>query len=310
MKIAVVGSGAIGGLLGSLLMQSGEEVTFVDVWEEHVRTMQTSGLTVVGPNGDQVHSVRATTAVTDAGTPDLIVFAVKTYDNEVAARDCLKIVGPDTVVLTVQNGVGNIETIGDILGFHRMIAGTCAFGSTLVEPGRIKPTPTGSLSFGELDGRTTPRLTKIADVFVRAGVETHVCSNVDSLIWTKLMANVGINALAAITKLTNGELLEYPETLSLQAAAVAEGAAVAKAKGISFLAEDILEYVRGVARATHGNKASMLQDVERGVRTEVLAINGAIVAEGRKLGVPTPVNETLTGLVLTLEKKGNGKLRR
>ena len=142
MKIAVVGSGAIGGLLGSLLMQSGEEVTFVDVWEEHVRTMQTSGLTVVGPNGDQVHSVRATTAVTDAGTPDLIVFAVKTYDNEVAARDCLKIVGPDTVVLTVQNGVGNIETIGGILGFHRMIAGTCAFGSTLVEPGRIKPTPT------------------------------------------------------------------------------------------------------------------------------------------------------------------------
>ena len=124
------------------------------------------------------------------------------------------------------------------------------------------------------------------------------------------MANVGINALATITKLTNGELLEYPETLSLQAAAVAEGAAVAKAKGISFLAEDILEYVRGVARATYGNKASMLQDVERGVRTEVLAINGAIVAEGRKLGVPTPVNETLTGLVLTLEKKGNSKLRR
>ncbi|MHC1761516.1 MAG: ketopantoate reductase family protein [Negativicutes bacterium] len=310
MKIAVVGSGAIGGLLGSFLMQNCETVTFVDTWEEHVRALQTAGLIVAGPNGDKVLNVKATTSVIDAGTPDLIVFAVKAYNNEVAARDCLKIVGPDTIILTVQNGVGNIETIGGILGYHRIIAGTCAFGSTLVEPGRIKPTPAGSLSIGELDGRITPRLTKIAELFAKAGVEMHVCSNVDSLIWTKLMANVGINALATITKLTNGELLEYPETLSLQAAVVAEGAAVAKAKGISFLSEDILEYVRDVARSTYANKASMLQDVERGARTEVLAINGAIVAEGRKMGIPTPVNEALTYLVLTLEKKGNGKLRR
>ncbi len=303
MKIAVVGSGAIGGLLGSLLHNSGEDVVLVDVWQEHIQAIRSSGLTVAGSDGDQVFRMKATAVVSEAGTPDLIIFAVKSYDNQVAANDCLKIAGPETIVLTVQNGVGNVDIIGEILGRERIIAGTCAFGSTVLAPGKIRPTPAGSLSIGELDGRVTPRLQNVVEMFVRAGVEMHVSREVDSLIWTKLMVNVGINALAAITRLTNGQLVELEELRNVQEAAVGEGIAVARAKGIPFMVDDILEHVRRIARATYHNKASMLQDIERGARTEVLAINGAVVAEGQKQGIPTPVNETLTNLVLALEKR-------
>lgn len=304
MKIAVVGSGAIGGLFGSFLHKNGEDVIFVDIKKPHVEAMQTQGLIVVRQGVEEVFKVKATTNIEEAGRPDLILFAVKSYDNEQAAKDCLKIAGPDTIVLTVQNGVGNVDTIGDILGRNRILAGTTAFGCTVLGPGKIKPSEKGSISIGELDGSITPRLQRVVDTLTKAGVEMHVSQNVDSLIWTKLMVNVGINALAAITLLTNGQLLDYEESASLQDEVVNEGAAVAKAKGIEFLVGDILELVRGVSRSTYDNKASMRQDVERGDRTEVLAINGAIVAEGKKLGIPTPVNETLTKLVKTIEKRG------
>ena len=133
----------------------------------------------------------------------------------------------------------------------------------------------------------------------------HISQNVDSLIWTKLMANVGINALAAITMLTNGQLLEYDGTRILQVQAVQEGAAVAKAKGIALLTDDILEYVRNIARETYHNKASMRVDIELGAKTEIQAINGAIVAEGKRIGVAAPVNETLVHLIQAIEQRGN-----
>ncbi len=305
MKIAVVGSGAMGGCLGSLLQKGGNDVTFVDIKKDHVAAMQNNGLIVRNTNGEEeVLKVKATTDIETAGTPELIVFAVKSYDNEQAAKDCLKIVGPETIVVTVQNGVGNVEVIGEVLSPGRIIAGTTAYGSTLLEPGKIMHSATGAISIGELDGSLTPRLQNVVDVFANAGVEMHTTQNVDSLIWTKLMVNVGINALGAITLLTNGQLLDYEETKSLQEGAVLEGAAVAKAKGIEFMVNDIVEYVRGVSKSTYHNKASMRQDVEQGNKTEVLAINGAIVREGKKLEIATPINDTLTKLVRAIEQRG------
>ncbi|MDR3573878.1 MAG: 2-dehydropantoate 2-reductase [Anaerolineaceae bacterium] len=304
MKIVVVGSGAVGGLLGSFLHKGGEDVTFVDIWEEHVKALQSTGLTIVRETGDEVIPVKATTKIEEAGGADLIIVAVKSYDNDQAARDCQRIVRPDTMVLTVQNGVGNVEAIGAILGHNRIIAGTCAFGCTVLGPGKIRPSATGSLSIGELDGSLTARLKDVVDTFVKAGIEMHISQGVDNLIWTKLMVNVGINALTAITMLTNGQLLDYEETISLQDAVVKEGAAVAKAKGIEFMAADILGHVRDIARSTYANKSSMRQDIERGARTEINAINGAIVREGKQLAIPTPVNDTLTKLVQVIEKRG------
>ena len=305
MKIAVVGAGAIGGLFGSILTKGGLDVTLVDIWEESVKVMQTTGLTVVGQAGkEEVVKVKATTKIDEVGTPDLIMIAVKSYDTAQAARDCLKIVGADTMVFTVQNGVGNVDTIGDILGRNRIVAGTTSFGCTRLGPGKIKPSGIGEITIGELDGKITPRLQNLVDTFIKAGIEMHTSQNVDSLIWSKLVVNVGINALTAITMLKNGELLDYAETRSLQEAVVKEATAVAAAKNIKFLVDDPLAWVQEVARNTRDNKSSMRQDVERGSKTEVDFINGTIVREGLKLGIPTPVNDTLTKLIKTIEHRG------
>lgn len=305
MKIAVVGAGAIGGLFGSILTKGGLDVTLVDIWEESVKVMQSTGLTVVDQAGkEEVVKVKATTKIDEAGTPDLIMIAVKSYDTAQAARDCLKIVGADTMVFTVQNGVGNVDTIGDILGRNRIVAGTTSFGCTRLGPGKIKPSGIGEITIGELDGKITPRLQNLVDTFIKAGIEMHTSQNVDSLIWSKLVVNVGINALTAITMLKNGELLDYEETRSLQEAVVKEATAVAAAKNIKFLVDDPLAWVQEVASNTRDNKSSMRQDVERGSKTEVDFINGTIVREGLKLGIPTPVNDTLTKLVKTIEQRG------
>ena len=304
MKIAIVGSGAVGSLFGSILHKNGQDVTLVDIWEEHVRAIQSSGLSVVRQNEEEVVKVKAARKIEEAGRPDLIIMAVKSYDTEQASRDCQRIVGPDTMVLTVQNGVGNVDMIGDILGRKRILAGTTAFGSTVIGPGKIRATETGSITIGELDGSLTPRLQNVIDTFTKAGITMQISQEVDSLIWTKLMVNVGINALTAITKMTNGQLLDYEETKSLQAMAVNEGIAVAEAKGIGFLVEDPLKHVIDIALSTRDNKSSMRQDIERGAKTEIDFINGAIVTEGQKAGVSTPVNETLTKLIKVIEKRG------
>lgn len=303
MRVAIIGAGAIGALIGSILHANGEDVTLVDIWEEHIKVIQEQGLFVIRGNQTQSFKIKATTNIEDVKSPELIIFSVKSYDNEQAAKDCLKIVNENTTILTVQNGVGNIETIGDTLGYERILAGTNDFGSTVVKPGKIAVCEKGSMTIGELDGSITPRLERVVNLFAKAGVEIHISKEINNLIWTKLMVNVGINALAAITMLTNGQLLEHEETKALQAAAVNEGIAVAKAKGIEFLVNDILEHVRDVCRATYGNKASMRQDIERGAKTEISAINGAIVSEGQKHGIPTPVNDTLTKLIKTIEKR-------
>lgn len=304
MKIAIVGAGAIGGLFGSILSKNGMNVTLVDIWAEHVRVMQASGLTVVDGKEEETVKVKATTNIEDVGTPDLIILSVKSYDTEQAARDCLRIIGPESLIMTVQNGVGNVAKISEVLGRDRVIAGTTSFGSTMLGPGRIQPNGKGKINIGELDGRKTPRLHNVVNTLIKGGIDTEiVLGGVDNLIWTKLVVNVGINALTSITELRNGELLEYQETKLLQALVVEETKAVAQAQGIRFNVEDPLQHVMEIARDTYNNKSSMLQDIERGAKTEIDFINGAIVTEGKKRDIPTPVNEVLTLLVKTIEKR-------
>lgn len=306
MKIAIVGSGAIGSLFGSILTRNGMDVILVDIWAEHVKSMMASGLIVVDEVGEETVKVQATVNIKDAGTPDLIIMSVKAYDTEQAARDCLKIIGPNTIVMTVQNGIGNADKIGSNLGRERVVAGTTSFGSTVLGPGKIQINGKGEISIGELDGKETPRLHNLVDTLIAGGIVTHiVLGGVNSLIWTKLVVNVGINALTAITMLRNGELLEYPETSRLLALAVEETQAVAQAQGIKFNVEDPLKHVIEIARATYNNKSSMRQDIERGAKTEIDFINGAIVDEGKRLGIPTPINEVLTLLIKTIEKRGH-----
>jgi 2-dehydropantoate 2-reductase len=186
------------------------------------------------------------------------------------------------------------------------VAGTTGHGATLLGPGHIRHAGVGDTVIGELDsasnGGAGGRIEALAALFNEAKLTARVSANVVGLIWTKLIVNIGINALTAVTGLRNGRLAELPETMELMKAAVGEACAVAEAKGIRLEAEDPLEHTVQIARRTAANRSSMLQDVTAKRATEVSVINGAIVEEGKKLGIPTPVNAVLTNLVLTRQK--------
>ncbi|SDF30038.1 ketopantoate reductase family protein [Sporomusa acidovorans] len=298
MKVTIVGTGAIGSIFGTVLTNSGQDVTFVEVKEEYIKAIKENGLHIDYGQGEKILHVKITDNIEEGGVPDLIIMAVKAYDNVQAAKDCLTVMGPNTLILTMQNGVGNIETISEIVGKKQVLAGTTTFGSTVVKPGYVK-SAIGEIHIGEIDGGITERVKKMAEDLKNGGFTVETSSNVTSLIWTKLLVNVGINAIGALTLRRNGEIPEFAPAAAVQKMLVDEGAAVAKALGIKFDVADIHEYVKKVCYGTAQNKASMYQDIERGSITEIQAINGAIVREGKKIGIPTPANEVITNLIVT-----------
>jgi len=307
LRIAVVGSGAMGSLFGGMLAEAGEEVTLVDVWEEHVRAINERGLRVRGVGGERAIRIHATTKPGEVGSVELVLIFVKSYDTQKAAADALPMASGQTVFLTLQNGLGNAEKIAEVVGSHRVVVGVTAQGSTLLGPGEIRHAGVGATTIGELNGSKTARILKIKEAFNRAGLATEVSASILDAVWSKVLVNVGINALTALTGLRNGELLVFPEIRGVMRRAVLEALEVAEAKGVR-IRENPVEKVYEVAEATAANRSSMLQDIDRCRRTEVGALNGAIVEMGRRLGVDTPVNEALTAAVLGLESVRMKKL--
>ena len=301
MKIAVVGAGAMGSLFGGLLAASGEDVTLVDVWREHVEAINSEGLRIGDHEGSRTVNVKATTDPSSVGPVDLIILFVKSYDTLEATRGALPMVSEDTVFLSLQNGLGNIEKISEAVGRDRVIPGTTAHGCTLIGPGEIFHAGSGLTIIGELDGRVTERTRSIQDALEGAGIETRISETIRGALWSKVLVNVGINPLTALNGLRNGELLDHPDIMEVMRGAVEEAVRVAEALGVDLGEGDHVEKVYEVARATASNRSSMLQDVERGRRTEIDALNGAIVDSARRLGLDVPVNETLTAAVRGLE---------
>lgn len=299
MKIAIIGAGAMGCLYGAKLSAiPSNEVWLIDVWKEHIQAVNEKGL-AMEENGKVIYfqDLKATSDAALAGPCDLAVVFVKSTLTKAAVKENKAVFGPDTVALTLQNGLGNIDLIRDEIGENNIIAGTTAHGATMLGPGMMKHAGSGKTIIGELDGRHSDRLEKILKVFRSAGLETELSENVLGLVWDKLMVNVGINALTGITKLHNGELLNYPEIEALLEAAVEEAHTVAKAKGIKLSYTDPVGHTKDVCRATAVNKSSMLQDILNHKQTEIDMINGAIVREGANIGIETPVNLVLTNLI-------------
>ncbi|MDF3001235.1 MAG: panE, partial [Bacillota bacterium] len=227
---------------------------------------------------------------------------VKSTLTSMAVKSNKAVFGPQTIALTLQNGLGNIDLIRAEIGEQNVIAGTTAHGATMLGPGAMRHAGSGKTIIGELDGKQTERIQRIAALFTEAGLETDISDNVLGLVWDKLMVNVGINALTGITKLHNGELLDHPEIEALLEAAVSEAYAVAEAKGICLSFQDPVGHTKDVCKATAANKSSMLQDILNHKTTEIDMINGAIVREGASAGIPTPVNHVLTNLIRFMQK--------
>lgn len=304
MRVIIVGAGAMGCLFGFFLRRAGKEVWLLDTNSALVKHIQEQGVLVEGISGEHQVSLPITDRFEDIQSADLIILFVKAYDTPQAIQNVKPLLGPESAVLTLQNGIGNVEAIVKVVGERQTIAGTTSHGATVLSRGTIRHAGIGETVIGEIDGQKTSRLEKIRDFFESAGIVTHITRDITGLLWSKLIINVGINALTGITGLCNGALLDHEETRAIMHRAVQEAKEVADRKGIQLIYQDHIQKVESVCRATAGNISSMLQDLRNKKKTEIDFINGAIWKEGNTLGMDTPINQTLTHLVHLLENLG------
>jgi len=304
MKISVIGAGAMGSIIGGLLAKGGNDVTLIDVWETAVREINERGLRLEDRSGNlETIQVRATSDPAEVGPVDLVLVFVKCYDTEVAVRAAKPLLGPQTIVLSLQNGWGNGPRISAIIGRERLLLGVCYHSATVIGPGHVQHGGRGMTFVGELDGKMSDRLTRIADCFNRAGIEVTATPLVLKEIWSKLSLNVCTLPTSALLRFLAPQLIQHDSLMELMRALLREAIAVARAQDIPLEFEERWEAITGLLRrCAPGVKASMLQDVERGRRTEIDVINGAIVEAGRRLNLPTPYNDSMFWLVKALEE--------
>jgi 2-dehydropantoate 2-reductase len=301
MKTVMMGAGAMGSLFGGLLTRVGEEVWLVGNRKEQIDPICSVGLTFEEKGKLQIIPMNATSDVTSVGKADLVIFFIKTYHTEKAVSDALVLEKEETIFLTLQNGLGNEEVICKKIDRKKVMLGITGHGATLLKPGHIRHAGWGKTFIGELDHRITDRAIRIVQMFREAGIETEVSSNIHDHVWGKLLINVGINALTALTGFKNGQLLDYPETTRLVEKLVFEAAEIARRKGVH-IEENPIEKVRKAIEATRENRSSMGQDFDHRRETEIDAINGAVVREAQPLGIPVPFNQAVTDLVKAIEK--------
>ena len=303
MKIAILGSGSLGSVFGGVLTQAGFDVTMVNPKNDHIQAMMNSGLTMVEGEAQNKVKVRVAVDPADVGPVDLIIVLVKSSHTREAIKTAEPLIGEGTLAMSLQNGLGNEEILSAYLGEDRVLSGKTYVGGVIIEPGRVLVARKGKLTqVGELKGGITERAKRIGDLFNRAGFETMVCPEMLPVIWNKLLINVSTGAVTAITGLTYGELVKVPEAVRCGIEAVAEAMAVARAAGVDLEIRDPEEAFKAAVKGLPNDfKTSMLQDVIRGVRTEIDFINGAVVRLGEDLDVETPVNRTLVAGIKGIE---------
>ena len=302
MKVAVVGAGAMGSLFGALLAEAGNEVWLYDVWLEHVQAINLNGLLIERKGKTRTVAIKATVDPQQIGRAELVIIFVKSSQTNLAAETAQTIAGSDGFVMTLQNGMGNADVIAGFIKPERILAGTTSHGATLLGPGSIRHAGTGPTTIGawsQTEGGLQ-RAGQLAEFFNRAGIKTESVADVRSVVWNKLLINIGINAISALTNIKNGQILDLEITRELSRKAVAEAVSVAQAENIK-VHDGVVDLVFKVAEATALNRSSMGQDVDNRRQTEIAAINGFIVREAKRLGLQAPVNFALTALVRTLE---------
>jgi len=298
MKIVILGPGALGCLIGGFLARAGEEVTLLDYRPERAAKFNAKGLTLVTAAEEEFQvPIHATTQAETIGPADLLIVLVKAFATGEAAPAARPCVGEQTAVLTLQNGLGNVETLAEIFGRERVIGGVTSNGATLLSSGAVKHTGVGETLLAETSGYLTPRLEQIKQVFDRAGLPTTLSRDLAGALWGKLVFNCAVNPIAALTGRRNGEILQEPSLVELLGAVAQEAANIAAALKITLPYDDPKEKVRQVCDATAENVNSMLADILGGRRTEIDQINGAVVKAAQSIGRETPLNFALTALV-------------
>ena len=307
LKIAVVGTGAMGSVYAALLAAAGNEVWAIDAWREHVEAMRTKGLRLEGASGDRTVRVNATANPEDAGPCDLVIIATKAMQVAAAASSIKSLLKADTPVLSIQNGLGGPDTAASILGRERVLVGVVGgFGASMRAPGHAHHNGWELVRLGELGGTRggaiTPRLKRIEETWRAAGFRVKVFEDIDQLVWEKLLCNCAYSGPCGISGRTVGEVLNDPDLSRVSAACAQEGFEVAKKKKIKLGFDDPVAYVREFGSKIPGAQPSVLLDLLAGRKSEIGVINGSIHRVARELGITAPVNEAIAALVLAKER--------
>lgn len=302
MKIAIIGCGAMGSIYAGLMADAGNEVWAVDTWKDHVEAINRDGLRVEGKSGDRTVRLNATTDGSEVGICDLVIIATKAGGVAAAARTALSMTGPDTVILTIQNGLGAGDRIAEAIPTSQVMLGVLGgFGASMKGPGHAHHSGMEMVRFGEMDGGETPRLAKVVAVWEQAGFAAKGYPDIHQMIWEKLICNCAVSGPCCITGLTVGQVLDNPDAWRIALACAAEADTVARTKGVNLGYEDVETYVRTFGSKIRGAKPSMLQDHEARRPSEIDAINGAIPVEAAKVHLAAPVNATVASLIRARE---------
>jgi 2-dehydropantoate 2-reductase len=304
MKIAIVGCGAMGSVYAALLGAAGHEVWAIDAWREHVEAMRSNGLRLEGASGDRTVRLNATTQAAEAGLCDLVIIATKAMHVEPAAESVRALLGPDTLVLSIQNGLGGPDTAARVLGRERLLVGVVGgFGASMRGPGHAHHNGWELVRLGELSGPITPRLEKVAEVWRSGGFKVKCFDDIGQLVWEKLICNVCFSGTCALTEFTIAQVMNDPDAWEVASGCAKEAYAVARAKGVRLDIEEPVAYVRNFGSKIPDARPSMLLDHMAGRMSEIDAINGAIPVAGKALGVATPYNTVVSALVRAKERR-------
>ena len=296
MQIVVIGAGNMGCLYGANLSRAGVEVTLVDPWQEHIEQIQAHGLTMAGLHGEFAATVQATNDPKTAPAADLVIILVNAYSTREAAESARLLLKKNGFALTLQNGLGNVEVLQQVLGQERVLAGLSFHSADLQGPGSVYHTNEGPTYLGEIDGSRTARLADLERLMARAGMLPVVEADIMVTIWGKFVHNCAINALCAITDLTPGHIQNVAALDEFQTHIIEETLALVEARGVRIPADTPLQDIK-LYCATKFHRVSMLQHLARGRPTEIDALNGYVVTESRKLGLCCPYSESLTALI-------------
>jgi len=298
MKIAIVGTGAMGSVYAALFAAAGHEVWAIDQWQAHVDAMASNGLQLDGASGERCVSVHATSNPADCGECDVVIIATKAMHVSDAAKSAAPLLGPDTPVLSIQNGIGGPDAAAAVLGGDRVVVGVVGgFGASMVGPGHAHHNGMELVRLGERSGPVSARLKQLAALWEGASFTVRCFDDIDQLVWEKLLCNCCYSGTATITGLTIGGIMSDADAWAVASGCAAEVFNVAQAKGITLDVDDPVAYARAFGEKIPGAKPSMLLDIEALRACEIGAINGAIPEMALAAGIEAPINDLVSKLV-------------
>ncbi len=298
MRIAIMGAGGIGGCYGGLLAKAGFDVTLI-ARGAHLEAITEKGLRLVQPEGEFTVDVAATSNPSLVGTVDLVIFSVKAHQNLTAVPLIKPLIGVETTVLTIQNGVESADEIGQEYGAERVLPGSAYVISNVVSPGVVKQqSQIPRVAFGESNGERSQRAIAVQDAFLKANIMAELSDDISRVLWSKLLYNSPANGMASAARLSPRDLIEYPEGRTMFKLAIQEVADVGTASGVPLGKDDVQGAMDLIAARPMGARGSMQADLESGRPLELDAIVGVVGRIGRKLNVPTPIFDILYTLLL------------